>query len=215
MSNSNGDKKTRKSIFKDAMVLAIITIVAGLALGIVYKITEPVIEQRALDQKKEASQGVFTNAKTFVADEELNSKAKTAGEDLFEPKGIDNITINEVLIAQDSNGNALGHVMSISTEEGFSGTITISLGYSLDGTIQGLEFLVINETVGYGQNATKPEFTDQFFGKQVTELVSTKSGASLENEIDALTGATITTNAVTDVINAGLLFLNEDALVSD
>lgn len=205
MSNSDDNKKTQRSIFKDAMILAIITIAAGLALSIVYKITEPIIEQRALEQKKEVYQEVFTDATSFVTDEELESKAKTAGEDLFEPKGLDNITINEVLIAQDSSGETLGHVMSVSTEEGFAGTITISLGYSLDGTIQGLEFLVINETVGYGQNATKPEFKGQFLGKQVTELV----------EVDALTGATITTNAVTDVINAGLLFLNEDALVND
>lgn|SRR5690554_2346206 len=215
MSSSNNKPKAQKTIFKDAMVLFLITLVAGFALGIVYEITQPVIEQRALEHKKEAYQAVFTEAEVFANDKELDSKAETAAEDLFGPKGLDNITLNEVLLAQDSSGNTLGHVVSISTEEGFGGTITISLGYSLDGIVQGLEFLVLNETVGYGQNAANPEFIEQFIGKQTTEFVSTKSGVSSENEIDALSGATITTNAVTDVINAGLLFLNEEALVSD
>lgn len=203
------------SILKDAMILLAITLVAGFALGIVHEITKPVIDQRALNQKKEAYQAVFKDAEMFVNDEELDSKAETAAEDLFEPEGLSNITLNEVLIAQDVNGNTLGHVISISTEEGFGGTITISLGYSLDGTVQGLEFLELNETVGYGQNAANPEFIEQFIGKQTTEFVSTESGASSENEIDGLSGATITNNAVTDVINAGLLFLNEETLAND
>ncbi|NMB44282.1 MAG: FMN-binding protein, partial [Clostridiales bacterium] len=70
---------------------------------------------------------------------------------------------------------------------------------------------VLNETVGFGQNAQNPEFKDQYVGKQVTEFIATKSGASAENEIDALSGATVTTNAVTEAVNAGLLFLNETA----
>lgn len=215
MSSANNKPKVKETIFKDAMVLFVITLVAGFALGIVYDITQPVIEERALLQKKEAYQAVFTDAEVFANDEELDSKAETAAEDLFEPKGLVNITLNEVLLAQDANGNTLGHVVSLSTEEGFAGTITISLGYSLDGTVQGLEFLALNETVGYGQNAAKPEFIEQFIGKQVTEFVSRKPATSSEYEVDALSGATITTNAVTDVINAGLLFLNEDVLVSD
>lgn len=215
MNSYNKKAKVKKTIFKDAMVLLVITLLAGFALGIVYEITQPVIEERKLGQKKEVYQAVFKDAEVFANDEELDSKAETATEDLFESKGLANITLNEVLRAQDAKGNTLGHVVSISTEEGFNGTITISLGYSLDGIVQGLDFLELNETVGYGQNAASPEFIKQFIGKQTTEFVPTKSGASLENEVDALSGATITTNAVTDVINAGLLFLNEEALAND
>ncbi|NLJ91396.1 MAG: FMN-binding protein [Clostridiales bacterium] len=212
MSNNTVNvSKPKSSIIKDAIILFVITLVSGLALGVVYEITQPIIEQRALDAKKEAYQTVFLDAEAFVEDEELSAKAESAPEEIFDANGFSNVTVDEVLVAQDSSGNTIGHVMSVTSNNGYGGAITISLGYSTDGVVQGLEFLVLNETVGFGQNAQNPEFKDQFVGKQVTEFVSTKSGASADNEIDALSGATITTDAVTEAVNAGLLFLNETA----
>lgn len=209
--NIQRESESKNTIIKDAIVLFLITLVAGLALGVVYEITKPIIDQRALDAKSEAYLTVFTDADVFAEDEELSAKAEKAPEDLFEAAGLSNVTVDEVLVAKDSGGNTIGHVMSVTSSNGYSGDITISLGYSLDGVVQGLEFLVLNETVGFGQNAQNPEFKDQYVGKQATEFVSTKSGASAENEIDALSGATITTDAVTEAVNAGLLFLGETA----
>jgi electron transport complex protein RnfG len=209
--NAVNDTKPKSTIIKDAIVLFVITLISGLALGVVYEITQPVINQRALDAKKEAYQTVFLDADAFVEDEDLSAKAESAPEELLEANGLTNVTVDEVLVAQDSSGNTIGHVMAITSNNGYGGAITISLGYSLDGVVQGLEFLVLNETVGFGQNAQNPEFKDQYVGKQVTEFIATKSGASAENEIDALSGATVTTNAVTEAVNAGLLFLNETA----
>ncbi len=210
--NAVNESKPKNTIIKDAIILFVITLIAGLALGIVYEITQPIIDQRALEKKSEAYQTVFLDAKSFVEDEELSKKAESASEELFEANGFNNVSVNEVLVAQDASGNVIGHVMSVTSPSGYAGAITISLGYSLEGVVQGLEFLVLNETVGFGQNAQNPEFKDQYVGKQVTGFVATKSGASAENEIDALSGATITTNAVTEAVNAGLLFLNETAL---
>ena len=54
--------------------------------------------------------------------------------------------------------------------------------------------------------ADTPEFKEQFKDKQVSQFSYTKSGASQEYEIDALSGATITTNAMTNAVNAGLIY---------
>ena len=52
---------------------------------------------------------------------------------------------------------------------------------------------------------TQKGFTNQFKGKKVDSIIYTKNGASADNEIDAISGATVSTNAVTNGVNAGLL----------
>lgn len=75
-----------------------------------------------------------------------------------------------------------------------------------DGTVSGIEFLTITETAGLGMNAQKPEWKAQYAGKNVEEFSVTKSGASADNEINAISGATITSNAVTGAVNAAVYF---------
>ena len=72
------------------------------------------------------------------------------------------------------------------------------------------EFLTINETAGLGMNAQNPEFMDQFIGKEGSfNLV--KDGASGDNDIQALSGATITSTAVTNAMNAALYLIGSAA----
>ena len=75
----------------------------------------------------------------------------------------------------------------------------------MDGTVNGISILSISETAGLGMQAEdilKPQFAD----KQVEKFEYTKNGAASENQIDAISGATITTNAVTNGVNAGLYY---------
>lgn len=78
------------------------------------------------------------------------------------------------------------------------------MGVALDGTTLGISFLSISETAGLGMNADTDSFKDQFKDQNVPEFSYSKTGATQEGEIDALSGATITTNAVTNGVNAGL-----------
>ena len=84
--------------------------------------------------------------------------------------------------------------------------MSISVGIELDGTIKGIEFLSISETPGLGMNATKDTFKNKFAGKKAESLTVTKSGSAGDSEIDAMSGATITSNAVTNAVNAALYF---------
>ncbi len=89
------------------------------------------------------------------------------------------------------------------------GDIEISVGILNDGTVKGIEMLSIGETAGLGMKAKEPEFKNQFQDKQVDVFFYTKSGEEGEDKIDALSGATITTNAVTNGVNSALVYFRE------
>ena len=113
-------------------------------------------------------------------------------------------SIQEVTEALDDEGQRLGYAITVLTTAGYGGEIQFSMGVSLDGTVNGISFLSISETAGLGMKADTEEFRGQFAQKQVEAFTYTKNGASEEDEIDAISGATITTSAVTDAVNAGL-----------
>ena len=100
---------------------------------------------------------------------------------------------------------AQGETVTITkTAQGYGGDIQLTMGVAADGTTEGIAFLSIEETAGLGMRADTEEFRSQFSGKQVDSFAYSKTGASGDNEIDALSGATVTTNAVTSAVNAGL-----------
>ena len=103
-------------------------------------------------------------------------------------------TINAVYQAGDA-----GYVFQVSPSGSFSGTLTIMVGVDSAGTVTGVEIVKTAETSGLGANASKPAFRDQFVGQSGTLAVA-KDGGS----IDALTGATITSRAVTSGVNSAL-----------
>ena len=70
--------------------------------------------------------------------------------------------------------------------------------------VSGIDFLEINETAGLGMKATEPAFKEQFQNKAVESFELTKDGAVEEYQVDALSGATRTSNAVTNAVNGAL-----------
>lgn len=209
---SNSEKQHKKNtILKDAMVLVIITVIAGFSLGFVHELTAPIVAQRLLEQKTEAYKAVYADAAEFAADEKLSALAMEAADKVLADNGFTGITIDDAFLALDDAGNTIGYVMSATTQAGYNGGITISLGYSLDGESKGMEILVINETAGLGARASEASFKNQFANKKVEKFEYTKTGATAENQIDALSGATITSSAVVDVVNAGICFAQSAA----
>jgi electron transport complex protein RnfG len=87
--------------------------------------------------------------------------------------------------------------------------MSIVVGIDVDGVITGVEVVESSETAGLGSKATEEPFKGQFIGRNVEAFVVTKNGSTQENEVDAISGATITSNAVTDVVNASIYFINQ------
>ena len=191
----------KNTIIKDTIILTLITLIAGGVLGLVYEITkDPIAKQQEL-AKQEAYKAVFEDADTCevcVEAEDADLAAYLAGE------GFEAQTVNEIMEAKDASGETLGYAINLTTSEGYGGDITFSMGVQADGTLNGISILTISETAGLGMNATKDEFKGQFKEKQADAFEVTKTGASKENEINAISGATITSNAVTQGVNCGL-----------
>jgi H+/Na+-translocating ferredoxin:NAD+ oxidoreductase subunit G len=194
-----------RKILKDAAMLTIITLVAGLLLGFVYEITKnPIKVQQALTKQK-SFQAVFPDAKEFVTDETIDISNAS---NVLSEAGYPEESIDEIVAAIDNSGDMIGYVLKVTTSEGYAGNITFSMGIRIDGTVNGYEILSISETAGLGMKAKDAAFKDQYANKKVESFNYTKTGAAAENEIDAISGATITTNAITNGVNAGLAYFN-------
>ena len=176
---------------------------AGVALGGVYEITKDPIAKQEAQAKAEAYEQVFTDAAAFEAVEMDDTLTKTI-RDQLDQEGYKAQSIEEVMRAEDQSGETLGYAFTVVTSEGYGGDIQFSMGVQNDGTLNGISILSIGETAGLGMNADTPAFKDQFVGKQVEKLQYTKNGATQDDEINAISGATVTTNAMTNGVNAGL-----------
>lgn len=188
-----------KSIIKDTLALFIITLISGILLGLVYEVTkEPIAKQQQITKEK-AYKEVFPDAESF---KEYSMDADYAI-DLMK-KGGYAATINEVMEAYNSNDELLGYTLTVVSHEGYGGNITIAMGIRIDGTINGISLLSISETAGLGMKAKEESFYGQFANKNVEQFEYTKVKAEADNQIDVISGATITTNAVTNGVNAGL-----------
>lgn len=193
----------KNKIIKDALALTLITLVAGVALGGVYEITKDPIAKQEAQAKAEAYEQVFTDAAAFETVEMDDTLTKTI-RDQLDQEGYKAQSIEEVMRAEDQSGETLGYAFTVVTSEGYGGDIQFSMGVQNDGTLNGISILSIGETTGLGMNADTPAFKDQFVGKQVEKLQYTKNGATQDDEINAISGATVTTNAMTNGVNAGL-----------
>ena len=162
---------------------------------VVHEITLNPIAQAQEKAKKEAWQAVFPDAKLdeFKETDVDQKAAKQAISDL----GV-NATIDEVCTVGDT-----GYVITTTDKDGFGGNIQITVGIKKDGTINGVSILSISETAGLGMKATEPSFYNQYVNKKADKFVVSKDGGDGE-QIDALSGATITSRAVTGAVNTAL-----------
>lgn len=193
----------KNKIIKDALALTLITLVAGVALGGVYEITKDPIARQEAQAKAEAYEQVFTDAAAFEAVKMDDTLIQTI-RDQLDQEGYKAQSIEEIMRAEDQSGEMLGYAFTVVTSEGYGGDIQFSMGVQNDGTLNGISILSIGETAGLGMNADTPAFKDQFVGKQVEQLQYTKNGVTQDDEINAISGATVTTNAMTNGVNAGL-----------
>lgn len=184
-------------MLKEAGILFSITLIVGLLLGVVYELTKEPIRIQQEKAIEEACRAVFGQADSFEETEyEL-------GEELEEELSRMGVKIGKIYHAKDAGGAVLGYVVQSTSTEGYGGNIVLYLGIQNDGTLNDISILEISETPGLGMEAPSV-LVPQFHDKKVDGFVYTKTGAAADNEIDAITSATITTEAVTNAVNGGL-----------
>ncbi len=174
-----------KEIVVPALSLFLICVVVTALLGLTNAVTAPQIEALALETQEAAKAQVLPGAASF-------GEAKTVAV---------NGTAYTYYEGLDAAGAALGYVVETAAK-GYGGDISLMVGVDAAGAVQGVSILSISETAGLGMNAENPDFLAQFVGKS-GQIGVLKNGSS-ETEIQALTGATITSEAMADGVNQAL-----------
>ena len=157
----------------------ITTIVAGL-LGLVNYVTADTIAEQ-------------------IAQKAENAMRQVLEADSYEPLDVPE---DSAVIAAYRAGDR-GYVVRVAPN-GFGGAIDMMVGVDVSGAVTGVAIVSQSETASLGANCTREDFRAQFTGKTGTLSVSKDGG-----EIEALTGATVTSRAVTEGVNTALEFVQE------
>lgn len=197
----------KSGFMKDALILFAITLVSGVALGGVYQVTKGPIEQATIAANNKTYKEVFADAESFEEDASLQEKIDACNTELA---GMDfgGVGVENVMLAKDAGGTTIGYVINSYSNDSYGGMVEISVGLKEDGTITSIGFLTINDTPGLGLKAKEPAFKDQFNGKNAESLTVVKTGNAGDAEINAISGATISSRATTNSVNAALYFLH-------
>lgn len=196
------NKSDISTMLKEAGILFCITLIAGLFLGFVYELTK---EPRRIQQEKaiqEACIAVFPDAEEQGIELRFEDTGYVPDEALTAELAENKVRIGTVFAAYNG-GTLYGYVVESVSGKGYGGDIVLYVGVGTDGTVNGVSITEISETAGLGMKAPNV-LTPQFAGKKVESFVYTKNGAAAENEVDAISSATITTRAVTNAVNGGL-----------
>ena len=180
-----------KDILKLGVTLFAICAVAALVLGVTNNITAPVIEERNIQASNEARKIVLSETDEF--------------------KELDGMNSDIVLEVYEGikDGQVIGYTIKTSSK-GYGGAIELMVGISKDGKITCVEIGNHSETPGLGSKATEPMFKNQYVDKDVlNSLLVVKGSTNNDNEISAISGATITSNGVTSGVNAAMKIYNE------
>jgi len=195
-------KPLLQRIPKPVIALTIIALVSGVALSGVYSMTKDTIDEQKERAAWAAYQEVVPGAVSF--------EAVPAAEDIKgEIYGTEfgRVTINEAVCGMDEAGNVVGYAIAVTSAEGYDGNIGLSVGLQPDGTINSISFTELHETPGKGSLADEPLFKDQFNGRKAASLkLLAQGGSTQDTEIDGISGATISSKAIVNAVNAALDF---------
>ncbi len=182
--------KTESTLVNMVLTLLIITLVAGGALGMVYKVTKEPIAQSKLKKQQAAINAVVPGFDNDPTKDQVSVKSKD---------GLD-LTIFPCKKGNESIGAAISTV----TQKGFGGTVKIMVGLKPDGTIINYSVLEMAETPGLGskmtnwfKNEAKPKASVIGKNPATTKMIVSKDGG----DIDAITAATISSRAFLDAIS--------------
>ena len=178
-----------KNAVRFAIILGMISAITGLALAVVFQITNPIIQAQNEKELQDGLKEIFPGDYEFVKlDKPIPSLDET-------------VQISDSFLVKDRNSNKnIGMVVTV-TVPGSQAAIKMLVGVKSDGTVSGVKILQMNETAGLGANADNPNyyvdkknkitFLGQFIGKNTL-----KDKLVPKEDVIAMTGATVTSRAV-------------------
>lgn len=175
-------------VIKMGLKLLLITAIATFALAFTQIITEAPIQEQIEKASKEARMLVLADATEFRV-------LETSTEE-----NPDIIELYEGL----ANGEVVGYTFKV-TSRGYGGKLEVNVGISVNGTVDGIRVGQHKETPGLGAKATEPDFQDQFSGKSADSQLS-------DDDISAISGATVTSKAVTRAVNTAIAYYQAELI---
>ncbi|AEV66825.1 RnfABCDGE type electron transport complex subunit G [Acetivibrio clariflavus] len=183
-----------RDIVIPTIVLFLICVIVTMSLALTNYATKDAIAEQNKIQAESAKREVFSEAETFEEIEDLDSILGAAGEEKL---------IKEAFHCS-KNGKEIGRVYSVESN-GYGGVISMVVGIDNDGKITGVKIISLSETPGLGSKVQEEPFLSQLVGITPKEaLTVVKSGGSKQEEIDAVSGATISSKAVVKGIQAAI-----------
>ncbi|KAB3535921.1 RnfABCDGE type electron transport complex subunit G [Alkaliphilus pronyensis] len=181
-----------REVIKLGLILLVITSVAAFVLGVTNEMTSSIIEERLHRENVEAIKSILPIA------EEFNP---------IEGEGITDKELIVEVYEGIKDDEVVGYTVK-TNPNGYSGTVEVLVGFSVDGEIVGVKIGQHTETPGLGSKIADSAYIGQFFNKAVDlGFSTTKDVPATDNDIQAITGATVSSDAVVDGINAaGSLF---------
>lgn len=179
------NKLNVKEMIKVGVILFLITAISAALLAFVNGKTAPLIEKNSLEKEQTALKAVMPNAVEF---EETTADADTDA-------------LKKAFLAKDADGKSIG-VCVITETTGYDVGIQTVTGVDAELKVTGIEIISMNETPGLGAKASEESFRSQYIGKSGEVLVSSSSSSDIE--IQAISGATKTSNGVTEGVNIAL-----------
>lgn len=195
-----------KKIVHDAVILTAFTLILGFLLGFVYEITKEPIAAADLATAQAAYKEVFADADSFTA---LADFDKDAATEAVVAAGYTD-SIDDIQEAKDASGETVGYVITVTAKDASQSTITFSVGIQTDGTVNGYSITDIAETPGLGMKVEEESFYSQFTDKLVDTFTVVKNAPAADNEIEAISGATISSKAVANGVNAALTYFRAE-----
>ena len=182
-------KFSAKEIIKPTVSLFLTAAVVTLLLAVTNSVTAPKIEELQIKTVNETKSKVLPGADSFS--DELTVSYNGTEYSYYEGY---------------KNSQTAGYIFT-TVSKGYGGDITVMVGVDASGSVEGIDFITISETAGLGMKADTDDFKSRYKGKSgVINVVKNSPG---ENDIQALTGATITSNAVTQAVNTALELYGE------
>lgn len=205
-------EKKNNTLVHDTIAIFVITLVAGILLGGVYQMTKDIIKQREADATNVAYAAVYKDA-SFEEDAELTKKREAFNADLSDGKveSASGYKLTDVEITDIRKADKGGYVLTTSGK-GYGGAVKVALGVNDAGEIIGIQITdCTNETPGLGQNSSKEDWNKQYKAATTAKeavVNKDKEGAKGEVvEINAISGATITSRAVTRAVDGAMLLI--------
>ena len=184
--------------FKPVIVLILVGAIAAAALAFFNDMTKDAIAAQNAKIEAESLQTVMSGIEATQLDQS-EVDALNLGEDLL------------AVYHATKDGEDAGYIFKTATK-GYAGDVVIMTGISVDEQITGAIVLTHSETAGLGANAAvvgEGAWINQFAGKPIAQdLVVQKSGATQDNEIDAITSSTITSRGVVAGVNIAIAGFN-------